>query len=95
MAGFLNMINEVLRSRIGVHDLSDQDAMISAYERHNQAVRDLAPPGRLLEWRPGDGWQPIAAALRLPAPDLPFPKVNTRAEFRVPELGQPVHLTAT
>jgi hypothetical protein len=45
--------------------------------RHNQAVRALAPPRRLLEWRPGDGWQPIAAALGLRVPGQPLPRVNT------------------
>jgi hypothetical protein len=95
-AAFADMIMEVLRSRLGMDDLSDKAAIISAYERHNQAVRALAPPGQLLEWRPGDGWQPIAAALGLPVPDRPFPKVNTRSQFRFdPELGQPVHLAAT
>ena len=94
MAGFLDMITEVLQARLGMSDLSDKDAMIAAYERHNQAVRTLAPPGRLLEWRPSDGWQPIAAALGVPAPDQPFPKVNTRSQFRVREPGQPVHLAA-
>ncbi len=91
MAGFLDMITEVLRSRLGMTNVTDKDAMISAYERHNDAVRALAPPGRLLEWRPSDGWVPITEAFGLTAQDRPFPKVNTRSEFRVPELGQPVH----
>jgi len=93
MAEFLEMITEVLRSRLGMTDPTDKDTVIAAYERHNQAVRDLAPPDRLLEWRPAEGWRPLADALGLPVPDQPFPKVNTRAEFRVPELGQPVQLT--
>ncbi len=80
-AGFLDMVTAVL-SRVGMTDLADKDAMISAYQRHNDTVRALAPPGRLLEWRPGDGWAPIAGALGLPIPDRPFPKVNTRNEFR-------------
>ena len=94
MAGFLDMITEVLHARLGMSDLADKDAMISAYERHNDTVRALAPAGRLLEWRPADGWGPVAAALGLPVPDRPFPKVNTRSQFRVPELGQPAHLAA-
>jgi hypothetical protein len=88
------MITSVLQSRLGVTDLSDRDAMIGAYQRHNDTVRAQAPPGQLLEWRPEDGWEPLAAALRLPAPNLPFPKVNTRAQFREPELGQRTDLSA-
>jgi Sulfotransferase domain len=88
------MITDVLRSRLGMGDLTDKDAMISAYQRHNSTVRALAPAGRLLEWRPGNGWGPIAAAMGLPVPDWPFPKINTRSQFRVPELGQPAHQAA-
>ena len=47
--------------------------------------RRCAPPStpaRLVDWQPGDGWEPICAALRLPVPDEPFPHVNTTADFR-------------
>jgi hypothetical protein len=60
----------------------DRQAVIDAYERHNEEVRAHVPPDRLVEWRPGDGWAPICAALAVPVPDEPFPHVNTRAEFR-------------
>lgn len=63
-------------------DWSDRDTAIAAYERHNQHVRDTIPTGRLVEWRPGDGWEPICAGLGLDVPAEPFPHTNTRAEFR-------------
>lgn len=53
-----------------------------AYEDHNAAVRASVPPERLVEWRPGDGWAPICAALDLAVPAAPFPHVNTTDEFR-------------
>lgn len=62
-------------------DLSDKDACCTAFERHYAEVRATAPRDRLLEWRPGDGWEPICAALKLPVPDEPFPHVNTRDEW--------------
>jgi Sulfotransferase domain len=80
-ARFADMIAGVL-ARLGITDVTGKAAMISAYERHNHTVRATAPAGRLLQWRPADGWEPIAAALGLPAPDMPFPQANTRAEFR-------------
>ena len=49
----------------------------------------------LLEWRPGDGWAPIAAALGLPVPDSPFPKVNSREQFRIPDFGESADVAAT
>ena len=62
--------------------LEDPDAMLSAYERHNDAVRAGVPRHQLLEWQPGDGWEPICARLGLPVPDEPFPKTNSTADFR-------------
>ncbi len=53
-----------------------------AYESYNDTVRATAPRDRLVEWKPGDGWEPICRALSLPVPDEPFPHVNSTAEFR-------------
>lgn len=63
-------------------DLDDRDAMIGAYRRHNDAVRAGVPAGRLLEWSPGDGWEPICERLGVAVPDEPFPLTNTTEEFR-------------
>ena len=60
----------------------DKDAMIDAYERHNEAVRAAISPDRLLEWSPTDGWDPLCKFLGVPIPDEPFPRVNTTADFR-------------
>jgi hypothetical protein len=72
-------------------DIRNPAAAVAAYEAHNQRVRDTVPPSRLLEWRPGDGWAPICAALSLPVPDEPFPHVNTREMFvqRLREMPAP------
>jgi hypothetical protein len=59
----------------------DHAQAIAAYERHNEEVRAGASPERLLEWRPGDGWEPLCAALDLPVPEEPFPHENTTADF--------------
>jgi Sulfotransferase domain len=53
-----------------------------AYEQHNADVRAAVDPARLIDWRPGDGWEPICAALSVPVPDEPFPHINTTADFR-------------
>ncbi|HEX9466923.1 MAG TPA: sulfotransferase [Acidimicrobiia bacterium] len=63
-------------------DLANETEAKRAYEAHNAAVRATIPPERLLEWHPGDGWQPICDALDLALPDEPFPHVNTTDEFR-------------
>ena len=60
----------------------EREPAVAAYERHNEEVRREVPAGRLIDWQPGDGWEPICAALDLPAPDRPFPHVNTTADFQ-------------
>lgn len=59
----------------------DDGAAMAAYDRHVDSVRREVPPERLVQWRPGDGWEPLCAALELPVPDEPFPHVNSTAEF--------------
>lgn len=62
--------------------LGDPAAAIAAYESHNEDVRRSIAPERLIEWQPGDGWEPICAALGLSVPDQPFPHENTTADYR-------------
>ena len=75
-----SMIDDMFANRFTAA-LDDRDACIAAYERHNARVRATVPPDRLLEWSPGDGWQPLCKALGVAVPDEPFPKVNTTEEF--------------
>jgi hypothetical protein len=75
------MIRAVLERRF-TSDWRSKGAAIRAYEAHNADVRASAPPDRLVEWRPGDGWEPLCAALEVAVPSEPFPHVNTTSEFR-------------
>jgi hypothetical protein len=80
-----------------VHDMfaafepgwKDPAAAMAAYERHNAAVRSEVPADRLVEWQPGDGWEPLATALGVPLPAEPFPHTNTTAEFQERRAAQP------
>jgi hypothetical protein len=63
-------------------DWEDEATAKRAYEEHNAAVRAAVRPDRLVDWQPGDGWEPICAALGVAVPDDPFPHVNTTADFR-------------
>lgn len=77
---WLAMFHALLEREIG-ESWNDAATAQAAYERHNAAVRREAPAGRLLEWRASDGWEPLCAALGVPAPDEPFPHTNTREEW--------------
>jgi Sulfotransferase domain len=61
---------------------TDEAEAKRAYEQHNADVRATIDPARLIDWHPGDGWEPICAALSVPVPDEPFPHVNTTSDFR-------------
>ncbi len=61
---------------------SDEAQAKAAYEAHNAAVRAEVPADRLVDWQPGDGWAPICEKLGVPAPDEPFPHVNSTDDFR-------------
>ena len=47
---------------------SDRDTAVAAYQRHNEQVRAEAPSDRLIDWQPGDGWEPLCSALGVAVP---------------------------
>ncbi|NYH83132.1 hypothetical protein SAMN05421678_107238 [Actinopolymorpha cephalotaxi] len=63
-------------------DIGDPDDAMSGYERWLSEVRTEIEPERLVEWQPGDGWDPICRALAMPVPDRPFPHENSTADYR-------------
>jgi hypothetical protein len=62
-------------------DIDDRDQVIAGYERWLGEVRTQTEPGRLVEWKPGDGWEPICNALGVPVPNRPFPHENSTASY--------------
>jgi hypothetical protein len=75
-----DMMGAMLTARF-TPDIHDKAAAIAKYESNNAEVLATAPKGRLVQWKPGDGWAPLCAALKLPVPSEPFPHVNTTDEF--------------
>lgn len=71
--------------RVLYHDLftdaDDREEALAGYERWLGQVRAEVPPGRLVQWQPGDGWEPLCRALGLPIPDRPFPHENSTADY--------------
>jgi len=80
MQPWLAMIQAVLGERFTI-DVTNREACIAAFEKHNANVLKNAPPSRLIVWQASDGWAPICQALNLPIPDEPFPVTNTKEEF--------------
>lgn len=84
---WMDSVLKLLRQRFS-DQFDNPTAMMDAFVRHNDAVRAEVPAARLLEWTPGDGWEPICERLGLPVPAEPFPVTNTTDEFRE-MLGMP------
>ena len=81
LAPWMDEVRKLLHDRFS-DQFDDPTAMMDAFVRHNDAVRNEVPARRLLEWTPGDGWDPICERLGLPVPAEPFPVTNTTGEFR-------------
>jgi hypothetical protein len=60
---------------------ADPDLAIAALTMHNEEVERTIPDDRLLVHEVTQGWEPLCRFLGVPAPDEPFPKVNTTEEF--------------
>ena len=79
-AAWLEMATAFMIATFGP-DWDDEATAKAGYDRWNDDVRASVPAERLVEWKPGDGWQPLCAALGVPVPDVPFPHRNTTEEF--------------
>ncbi|HEY1093873.1 MAG TPA: sulfotransferase [Glycomyces sp.] len=62
-------------------DRSDPEAVEAAYHRYHDRVRATIPAERLVEFETGAGWEPLCTALGIPVPEVPFPHLNTTADF--------------
>jgi hypothetical protein len=75
------MMNGVIFDNFG-DKVRDRIFMTDWFERHNQAVIDTIPADRLLVFSPKEGWEPLCNFLEVPAPDVAFPRINSRDELQ-------------
>jgi hypothetical protein len=81
MSAQMDMVQDLFAKRF-TENWTEEAAATAAYDAHNAEVRASVPAEKLVDWHPGDGWDPLCAALSLPVPDEPFPHLNTTADFR-------------
>lgn len=74
------MMDELFEKRF-TSDTDNRAACIEAFNQHNERVRNAGLGHRLLEWRTGDGWEPLCQALNLEIPAEPFPHTNSTEAF--------------
>ena len=61
--------------------MDDRAYMTGFFERWNAAVIAEVPPERLLVFEAREGWQPLCEFLGVPAPDAPYPRLNSSEEW--------------
>ena len=61
-------------------DMSQTNAM-AVYQQRIDQVRQNIPAERLLEYDVSQGWGPLCDFLKLPVPDIDFPRYNSGREF--------------
>lgn len=62
-------------------DKIEKNAQIT-YRKYFEDIRASVPPTRRLEYTLGSGWEPLCTFLGKDIPDLPFPRLNDRAQHR-------------
>lgn len=80
MKDWLDMASGVV-VRTGFPEGLDRDALIKAFNAHNDAVKNTIPARQLLVYQVKDGWAPLCEFFGKPVPAEPFPRTNDRAEF--------------
>lgn len=76
----MDMINTLIVENTFGGSLAKEHA-IAVFNAHNEEVRRLVPPTRLLVYESGEGWDPLCAFLGVPVPATPYPKVNSTDDF--------------
>ncbi|MEZ4994228.1 MAG: sulfotransferase [Saprospiraceae bacterium] len=60
----------------------DKASTIRIYEEFNEEVKRTIPAEQLLIFDIADGWEPLCAFLGKPVPDVAFPYLNKRENFK-------------
>ena len=60
----------------------DKEYMIDIFKKHIEEVKQNIPAEKLLVYQVKEGWQPLCDFLNVPVPDIEFPHLNERKEFK-------------
>ena len=79
---YLEFVDRMFWSEQGTFpDGHSPSAMIDAFVAHNEEVKRVVPPERLLVWEVTEGWEPLCEFLGVEVPSQPLPHANDRATF--------------
>jgi hypothetical protein len=75
------MMKEIIVDGTFNGDLGDKDQCIKIYLENIERCRSETPSDRLIEFDASLGWKPLCRGLGCKIPKVPYPNVNTSAEF--------------
>jgi len=75
------MAYELIAEQTFYGRLEDREYALEVFNAHTAEVTRTIAPDRLLVFDVAEGWGPLCRHLDVPAPDTPFPRVNSTAEF--------------
>lgn len=77
-----NMVKKLVWQGTFEGKFEDKSFAIDRFRQHNEEVKRVVPPEKLLVYEVKEGWQPLCQFLNVPLPpDKPFPHANSRAEY--------------
>jgi hypothetical protein len=83
MRGFRPMLDRLVWDGMFHGRFEDKSYAIDVFNRHNEQVRRVTPPERLLVYEVKDGWGPLCSFLGVRIPEgKPFPHLNDAEVFR-------------
>lgn len=83
MRRFQMMLDRLIWDGMFAGRFEDEAFALEVFRNHNETVRRMVPPDRLLVYEVKEGWGPLCAFLGVPVPEgTPFPHVNDTKEFR-------------
>ena len=74
------MIHKVI-SRDAFNNKWNKEDMIRAYLDFGANVKETCPKDQLLVFSVTQGWEPLCAFLNVPVPSVPFPRLNSTADY--------------
>ena len=79
---YLEFVNRMFWSEQGTFPSGHSpSALIEGFMAHNEEVKRVVPPDRLLVWEVTEGWEPLCEFLGVDVPAEPLPHANDRATF--------------
>lgn len=75
------MITAISTSGLFQDRLDDEEFMKAVFTEHNERIKSIVPPERLLVMELGDGWEKLCHFLGKEIPDEPYPRGNSTEEF--------------